>query len=150
MMLCNQLPHLLAVKLWPPVTQLFFEGLAQRFNIAVFAKDQRDNQPVIARTDLAIRTMVTIKSARRPTRNVGRSPCVIAHLGTKTGGVMLHIACAEQAAARDRLADQPDNSAIHDDLVSDGKITDGKFLLGGYLGGRHILLPGKGEGLPSG
>src|ERR1700684_1182936 len=141
MMLFDQLPHLLAVEFWPPVTQLFLEGIAQRFNIAVFAKDQGDDQPVIARAHLAVRTIVTIESPRRPTRNVGRSPGVITHLGTKTGGVVLHIACAEQAAARDRLADHTDNSAIHDDLVSDGKITDGKFLLGGYLGERNILLP---------
>ena len=61
---------------------------------------------------------------------------------------MLHVARAEQASAGDRLADQPDDSAIHDDLISDGKIADGKLLLGGYLGWRNILLPGEGNRLP--
>ncbi len=150
MMLFDQLPHLLAVKFRPPVTKLFLEGIAQRFDIAVFAKDQRNHQPVIARAHLAVGTMVTVKSARRPTRDVGRSPGVFAYLGAKTGGVMLHVARAEQAAARDRLADQPDNSAIHDDLVADGEITDGKLLLGRYIGERHILLPGESDGFPGG
>src|SRR6202522_2624996 len=111
MMLFDQLPHLLAIEFWPPVTQLFLEGIAQRFNIAVFAKDEGDNQPVIARAHLAVRTMGTIKRARRPTRDVGRCPCIMPHLGTKPGGVMLHVACAKHLAARNRLADQPDNSA---------------------------------------
>src|SRR5580704_6095542 len=72
MMLCDQLPHLLAVKFWPAVTKLFFKGIAQRFHVPVFAKYQRDYQPVIARADPPIRTMVTVESARRPGRDVGR------------------------------------------------------------------------------
>ena len=61
---------------------------------------------------------------------------------------MLHVSRAEQSAAGDRLADEPDNSAVHDDLVTDGKITHGKLLLGGYIGKRNILLPGEGDGFP--
>ena len=70
MMLCDQLPHLLAVKFWPPITKLFLKGIAQRFHIAVFAKNQRNHQPVIARADLAVRTMVTVQrcAKTKPTR----------------------------------------------------------------------------------
>ena len=63
---------------------------------------------------------------------------------------MLHVSRAEQAAAGDRLANQPDNSTVHDDLISDGQITGGKLLLGGYFGLRNVLLPGKGDGFPGG
>jgi hypothetical protein len=103
MMLRDQLPHLLAVKFWPPVTKLFFEGIAQRFHVPVFTKYQRDHQPVIARPNLSIRTMVAVEGTRRPSRDVRRGPGIAAHLGSKAGSVMLHVARAEQAAARDRL-----------------------------------------------
>ena len=63
---------------------------------------------------------------------------------------MLHVARVEQAAARDRLADKPHNSAVHDDLIADGQITDGELLLGRYVGGRNILLPGERDGFPGG
>src|ERR1700761_7041154 len=140
MVLLDQLPHLLAVKFWPSVAKLLLESIAQRFDIAVLAEHQRNYQPVIARAYLAVRTMVTVKGTRRPGGDIWSRPGIFAHLGAKAGGIVLHVARAEQAAARDRLANNTDNSAVHDDLVPDGEITDGKLLLGRYVGRRNILL----------
>src|SRR5438876_159957 len=49
-----QFCHLLPIKLWRGETQLLFECLLQVENVAVFAEDQRDDQPIIAGTDLSI------------------------------------------------------------------------------------------------
>ena len=63
---------------------------------------------------------------------------------------MLHIARAEQAAPRDRLAHQSNHPAIHDDLVPNGEITHGKLLLSRYFGWRNILLAVEGNGFSGG
>src|ERR1700744_2686851 len=67
--LVDQLPYLLAVKLWAAIAELFFEGIAQGFHIAVLAKNKRDDQPVIACSYLTVGTMVAIESARSPARD---------------------------------------------------------------------------------
>jgi hypothetical protein len=63
---------------------------------------------------------------------------------------MLYVPRAQQASTGDLLADKPDDSAIHDDLIPGGKIAHGKFVLGRYLGYRNILLSGESNGFPSG
>src|SRR5947207_722447 len=49
-----QLCHLLTIKLWRGETQLLFERLLQVENVAVFAKDQRHDEPIISGADLSI------------------------------------------------------------------------------------------------
>ncbi len=127
--LFDQLAHLVAVKLGTSVTKLFLESIAQGLNIAVLAEDEGNHQPIIARAHLTVGAMVAIEGARSPARHVWRRPDKFSRFGTEAGGIVLHISSAQQTAARNWLADQPDFAAIHDDLVTIGEIAHGKFVL---------------------
>src|SRR5215472_12359150 len=58
--------NLLPINLRRGEAQLFFEGLLQDSKVAVFAKNQRKHQPIIARTYLTIRPVVPGKSLLAP------------------------------------------------------------------------------------
>src|SRR5437016_1055444 len=56
--------------------KFFFKSLLQIQNIAVLAKNQRNNQPVISGSKLSIAASIAEKFALLPSRHVGRRPVI--------------------------------------------------------------------------
>ena len=70
--LLHQLAHMAAIAiLRDAVAQFLFERLAHTLHVAVFAKHQRQHQPVVARAYLAVGAMKAVEGARGPGRSIG-------------------------------------------------------------------------------
>src|ERR1700749_2841346 len=70
----HHLRNLPAINLRQRKSQLLLERLLQASKIAVFAKYERHNQPVIPRADLPIRAVIPEKCSIAPLRNIRRRP----------------------------------------------------------------------------
>ncbi len=134
--------HLLAIKPGPAIAELLFKGLAQRVDIAVFAKDEGNDQPIITRADLAVLAMVAEKSTVDPSFDVRSFPGVVAVAGSESGRVMHHIGGSEQSTACDRLAGPADGDAVHPDLGAWLEIHRGELVLGRNVHGQRIIFAG--------
>ena len=116
----RQFPHLLAVLVVPRVSQLFFECFTQRFNIAVFAEDERQHEPIISSAYLAICAMVSIECTLLPFRNIRCGPFLVMTFGRKSVGVVTKISCCYHAACGHVFRELSDGDAVHGDLRSRG------------------------------
>jgi len=128
--LAQQVAHLLAILFWLVVAQFLFKGLAQRIDVPVLTKDQRNHQPVVASADLAILARVPEECASFPASYVRSGPGGVDGLGVKSGGVMHHIHGGEQAAACNGLVGAAHGHAIHCDLRAGGKVPHCELVLG--------------------
>src|SRR5208337_2519615 len=137
-MAVNQLSDLLAVLFRTAVAQFFFKGLAQRVDIAIFTKHQRNHEPVVARANLAIFTVIATESALLPARDIRGRPVKMGVSAREVRCVVLHIPRAQQAAARDRLTHASYNATVHDDFRANRQIFDRELLLGRNVGQRNI------------
>jgi len=127
----RELSNLAAIDLRSGEAEFLFEGLLEHADIAVFAEDQRNDQPVIARADLAVGAMVATKSGAGPVRNIGRSPVVYFGFFVEGGGIVANIASGEGMAFGDRLDCFADENPVHEDGIAGGEIANGEFVLGG-------------------
>src|SRR5262249_12761454 len=73
----NHVRYLAAVHLRRSKPQFLLERLLQRLNVPVFAKHQRDDQPVIARAYLSVGSLVAEKSPLLPQRNIWSMPALL-------------------------------------------------------------------------
>src|SRR6185312_3081609 len=72
---------LLTIDLWRRISESLVEGLAQHIDVAVFAEDERHDQPAVTRAHLAVGAAITLECAILPRRDVGSMPGVAARLG---------------------------------------------------------------------
>src|SRR5205085_1785214 len=70
----DQIGYLTPVDLRRRISQLFFKRLFQDSGVSVFAEHQRNHQPVIARSHLAIRAVVSEDRRLLPARDIRRGP----------------------------------------------------------------------------
>ena len=70
----RQLRNLTPVNLRRCKAEFLFKRLFQNSQIAVFAEDERKNEPVIPRTHLSVISVISEKCFARPFGNVWRSP----------------------------------------------------------------------------
>src|SRR2546423_9408699 len=70
--LANQFSNLLTINLRSSKTELLFERLLQNCDVSVFTKDKGNDQPIISRSYLTIRAMVSSKSLLLPAGHIRR------------------------------------------------------------------------------
>src|SRR5215831_4709064 len=131
-----KLGHLATVNLRRSKTQFFFERLLEYADVAVFAEYQRDNEPVVARADLAVGAAVTAEFLACPTRDVGRSPAEFFRLFMEGGGVVANIACRQQIAFPDWFNGFANHYTVHQDRIARGEIANGELVLRGNGGSK--------------
>ena len=124
---------LAAVNLRRRKSQFLLKSLFQSFDITVFAKDQRDNEPIVARTDLAVVPVIAEKCAIPPPRYVGRSPMVFARFLVEGQCVVPDVACVQRRTLRNVLGCFSDEHAIHENRRSNGQVSGRKFMFGEYV-----------------
>ena len=129
-----QISHMPAVDFRRRKTQLLFKRPLQRAYIAVFAKDQRKNQPVVPRTHLAIRSVVSGKCLLLPRGNIGRSPGATDFFSLVKGrSGVVNVARREQISGSKGFHRSADKHAIHDDFAAGCHILRDELMLGGHV-----------------
>src|SRR4029077_6853197 len=118
----RQICNLLTVNLRRSVSQSFVEGLAQDVDVAVFTKNERHNQPVIARAYLSIRASVAEKGAGLPSGNIRRMPRIVFRFLMKVRGLVPNVASSNDLAFANRLCRLADHHAVHNYLIAGRKV----------------------------
>src|SRR5271170_6712082 len=90
----NQLSDLLCVLFGAAVSQFCFEDLAQRLDIAIFTKYQRDHEPAVSRADLPIFAVIAMKGALLPARDIRGRPLEMGVSAREIRRVMLNVSRA--------------------------------------------------------
>ena len=127
----RQIGHLMAINLRSGEAQLFREGLLQDRKIAIFAEDQGQNDPVVARANSPIASMKPLKSFGFPGAHIGRRPRLRRILTMESRRAMTHIERGDGLTARNRTSSFTHGNAVHHDGVAGNKIACGEFVFGG-------------------
>ena len=136
----RQLFDLLTVDLWGGKPEFFFEGLFQDRDIAVLAKDQRHNNPIVSGADLAIASPVSEEMSSPPPRNVRRLPRPLGRIHAKWRGVVTSISGGQKLAAAYGFDHFSHNYAVHFHARARGKILYREFVFGRNIGFQRVGL----------
>src|ERR1700758_3853703 len=101
--LTNEVGNLLAINLWCRESQLLLESLLQHADIPVFAKHERNDEPIISRTYLTIRAPIPLEGSLAPSRNLRRRPAIALCFFVVRRGLMMGVAGGQDFALSDRL-----------------------------------------------
>src|SRR4029077_10052080 len=125
----RELAHVPSIDLRQSKTELFLKRLLEHRKISVFAKNEREHQPVIPRADLTVAAVISGKCAPAPGRNIGRRPPVSAGAVAEIGGCVADVLSGKQPSLRygfDGLADQ---NSVHRDWIARRKILRDQLVL---------------------
>jgi hypothetical protein len=135
-----QLYDLLTVDLWGRKPEFFFEGLFQDRDIAVLAKDQWRNNPIVSGADLAIASPVSEEMSSPPPRNVRCFPRPLGRIRVKWGGVVTSISGGQKLAAAYGFDRPSYNYSVHFHVRTRGKILYREFVFGRNIGFQRVGL----------
>ena len=127
------------------IAQVVHQGIFQHLNVAVFAKHQRNNQPVISRAHAPIRAVKTHKGAVLPAAHVGclpRSPLPGRVLVVGVSGVP-DVGRGETPTGADGFAGLAHQYAVHDNVLAGDQTRGCQLVLG-----RHGLGHGDEAAVP--
>jgi hypothetical protein len=127
----GELGNLVAIEVGNGIAECVFEGALQHAHIAIFAKNERHNQPVVSRAYLPVSAAVSQERAISPAGNVGWAPLVRVLLIVEIGGGALKVTGGEHFAPADGLRRLAHHYAIHDYFVAGSQIAQRKFVLSG-------------------
>src|SRR5579862_2615068 len=146
----REVSDLLTIQLGHGEAQFFFESLLQNLDVLVFAKNQRNDEPVISRAHLPIGAAISEKCLILSARDIRRSPVEIARLLVKRRGLMLNVARRDEISRGDGFHCSTNKNAIHLDVVADGEVTHRELVLGGNVSRWDVCLAAefdRGRGL---
>src|SRR5690606_26109949 len=120
------------------IAQGIQEGIAEYIYISIFTEYHWDNQPMVGGSHTAVCTVVPIKSAVLPFRNVRCHPVRLLFPNIVIGGGMYHIVYSDTFSLGNGPGSFADQGSVHDNRVAHFEIMEGEFMLGG-----KIVLKGK-------
>ena len=113
--------------------------------VAVFAKNEWENDPVVASANAAVAAMVAIEGGSSPIGDTRRRPVEVAITGMEGGGFVADVSRGDGFCADDRDDGFANDDAVHDYGVAGGEIACGKFVLGPDIGSKSELFAVEGE-----
>ena len=113
------------------IAQLLFEGFAQAFDVAVFTEDKRKDDPVVARTHLAVGAPIAHEGARGPWCWIRQGKRSRRARRRVVAGAMANGARGDEPTAGNDLESLPDHHAVEIDQVAGRKIHHCELVFGG-------------------
>ena len=128
--LCDKLPDQGAIAVMrAAVAEFFFESFAHAVDVAVFAEDEGEDEPVVACAHLAVGAVVAHEGAAGPRGGIGKRERNGMALRGVSAGAMTDVTRGEQTAAGDGLGCFAHNHAVHDDEVAGLQVDESEFVL---------------------
>jgi hypothetical protein len=112
----RQLRNLQAIELWRSESQLLFKRLFEVEDVPVFTKNEWDDEPIVARTDLPVRSAVSEKFPVLPGRNIGWTPPKLLRFLVILGGFVANVAYRQQLALLNGFEGLADENTVHRDI----------------------------------
>src|SRR5262249_51670213 len=104
---------------------------------------QWHDQPVIAGSDLPIRTLISPKRLLFPSRNVWWSPPISSRLFVKRCGLMPDIGDSQFFAGPDGSDCLTNQNSIHDDVITDLEVAACELVFGRNVPAEGVRMPVK-------
>ena len=139
----NEFGNLAAIDLRESEAEFFLEGLFQDGEVAVFAEDERNDQPMIAGADLSIAAVIAEEAAILPFGNVRCMPLGASGAGVEIGGRVTNVARRKEIAAMNRLGGGADEKTVHANFVARLHVASEKFVFRRNVGKECVGLTGK-------
>jgi hypothetical protein len=127
------------------ITEAAGERLAHEGEVAVLAKDERDDDPVVRGACGAVGALEAVEGAVLPLRDIRRRPGVVALFAAEAGGGMDDVVGVNEGTRRDGLRGFADGDAIHGDEVAHAEVMRGELLLGGDFFAQRPALAVQGD-----
>src|SRR3989442_576611 len=99
-------------------SQLFLECVLENLQVPVLTEYERNNQPIIARANLAIATVITEEFALAPAGNIWSGPIVGLRFVVERRRCMTDSDRRQQFSLANRLRGSADQNTVHDDLAA--------------------------------
>src|SRR6476646_7349658 len=121
--------------------EFFFKSLFEHADIAVLTKNKRNNQPIIASADLAVRAAIAEERLALPLGNVWWQPLWIRRFFVERGCFVANISSGEQLACANWLDRFGDGNAVHVNWIADFEIANCKFVFGRNVRNEQVGIP---------
>src|SRR5256885_15035040 len=141
----RKIAHKLLIALRAGKAEFFLQGALQNGEVPVFAKDERKNDPVIARADLAVGAAIAKEGPGLPTGGGRRGPIqrlIAALIGRR---IVANVFCRKKLATGNFLRSLADEHAIHNDVAARFKIDRGEFVFCVDIFGERVIVSVAGD-----
>ena len=106
-------------------SQGFEHGVLQLLGVSIFAKNHRQDQPMIGRADRTVLPVKPLESPAVPLFGRGRRPCGRWIGLLVIGGPVDEVIRVDSLTLADRLGGLSDQNAVHVRRISNGKVAGG-------------------------